>query len=100
MHINARWLRQKRERQRLAASRVGSATYSIHDRRYVFELLRHQHLVARAVAKKLGQLPPSKTDLDSAMRRNTRRYLQFIGMAGKYRPHQGAKECARRANAS
>lgn len=97
MHINKRWGDKKAARQAAAAERIGSATYSIHDRQRVAELLLFQHLVARAVAKKLGRLPPSKTDLDSAMRRNTRRYLQFIGMAGKYRPHQGAKECARRA---
>lgn len=96
MHINKRWGDKKAVRQAAAAERIGSATYSIHDRQRVAELLLFQHRVKQAVAKKLGKPAPSEGDLELALRRNARRYLHFVGFASKYRPHQGAKECARR----
>lgn len=100
MHVNSRWLRKKAERQELAAVRVGHATYSIHDRQRVANMLRFQHHVAQAVAKKFGRPLPSEGDLELALARHERRYLRFIGAAGKYVPHQGAKERARRLNAA
>lgn len=97
MHVNKRWLERKSKRRVVAVQRTGDNTYWIHNREWVARLLAMQHKVKQAVATKLGLPPPTEGDLELARRRNTRRYLRFIGCTSKYRPHQGAKECARRA---
>ena len=68
-------------------------TYSIHDRKRVWNLLTAMHAVSRDATGN-GAI---KESLESAVARNERRYRRFCGIVhSKHMPHQGAKECARR----
>lgn len=55
--------------------------------------------LARGLALSQGHQPSPVVepfDLALALGRARRRYERHMGMASKYRPHQGKRECARR----
>lgn len=97
MHINKRWLEKKAARQDMATQRVGWNQYSIHDRDAVKKRLAVQHKAKQDVAAKLGHPIPTDYDFAVAVMQNETRRLRFLGAVGKYLPHQGKKERARRA---
>lgn len=65
--------------------------YSYHNRPFIERLL----VLAHAHARSSTQVVP--WDLDKALKSALKRYLKFCGNTSKYVPHQGERECHRRA---
>lgn len=87
------WREDKRAR---AAVTTGWNTYSIHDHEAVKKRLAVQHKAKQDVAAKLGEPIPNEYDFMIAVYQNQVRWLRHKGATGKYTPHQGDQECARR----
>lgn len=87
---------RREERALRAAERTGWNMYSIHDSEAVAKRLKIQHVARQALAQKHGLPAPTDRDLVIAYTRNHVKYLRAFGRLGKYTPHQGARECARR----
>ena len=88
--------KRRAERKIEAAKTTGWNMYSIHDTDAIQKRVAVQHKAKRDVAKKLGLPIPDDRDFALAYARNLIRIGRFLGRFGKYMPHQGAKECARR----
>lgn len=76
-----------------------ATTYSIHDLETQEQLIREAHRAdsARAFMHKMRTgIEMPIWDLQKALERMERRYRKRMGLTGKYQPHQGKREMARR----
>ena len=101
MHVNRPTGPDPRfERKQAAAEHVKWNSYCVHDREFVGFRITQFHTGymaqrARALAK---WQHVDGLDRDELIQREAMRYTRHRGDQSKYSPHQGVRECARRAS--